>query len=43
MVVFYGIDPSGGVEPSCGGEEILVSSIEGVYYDRCESSSSYSE
>jgi len=43
MIFFYGVDPSGAVEASCGGEEVKVSDTAGPYYDKCESSSYFSD
>jgi len=41
-LLFYGIDAGGTVDPSCGGESVLVSNTEGIYYDECKASSSFS-
>jgi len=41
VVVFYAIDPAGPKEPSCGGEEVIVSDPDGSHFGFCEASSSF--
>jgi len=43
LLLFYGIDAGGIVDPSCGGESVLVSDTEGIYFDSCTASSSFSD
>jgi len=35
MILFYGVDAGGVVEPSCGGEEVLASDPAGNYFNSC--------
>jgi len=43
LIIFYGSDPMGKVEKSCGGEESNISDVTGKYYKTCVASSEHPE